>query len=480
MSSRRGDRRADLVARHQRDVVDREDVRRVGHRHGERAVAAEGDGDRLVALGRGAREQVGRGHVDLEDVQVEVVEAVALGDGARELLGRQVAAASSTCSGVVPDGRAVSIACSTRSLGARPSSTITSVRKRGPPRRREARDPVPGPACDGRRASAPSVGGRVGRRWGTLGVLMSGTDGPRRRAHHVDGAGRPGPGLEAQRALADQDLQAIHHRAPSLRAAARSGCRRPGRPGPPRTRTRRASAPSGRSLSVASASPRPTAVQFTSRSAGGVVRRARRGRRRAPRRARGAVPDRDVGGPGVAQRPGGGARAAARAEDERGAAAGRLGERREQARRVGVVGADRPVRLEASACWPRRSRPRRRRRVRERERGLLVRDRDVRARGSRRRQRPDGLGQQLGRDRQELVAPRGRQPERLQRRVVHRGRAAVGDRPAEDAGRLRRTGSALRRVLARRAPRACGCRRRRRGRTAPWSTRSCGRRSRRG
>ena len=41
MSSRLGDRGADLVAGHQRDVVDREDVRRVGHRDEQRALVDE-------------------------------------------------------------------------------------------------------------------------------------------------------------------------------------------------------------------------------------------------------------------------------------------------------------------------------------------------------------------------------------------------------------------------------------------------------
>ena len=46
-----------------------------------------GDGHRAVALGRGGAQQVGGRHVDLEDAEVEVIEAVALGDRARELLG---------------------------------------------------------------------------------------------------------------------------------------------------------------------------------------------------------------------------------------------------------------------------------------------------------------------------------------------------------------------------------------------------------
>ena len=84
MSSRRRDRDADLVAGHDRDVVDREDVRRVGHRDQQRALVGERDRHRLVALGDAGGDEVGGGHVDLEDAEVEVVEAVALGERARE------------------------------------------------------------------------------------------------------------------------------------------------------------------------------------------------------------------------------------------------------------------------------------------------------------------------------------------------------------------------------------------------------------
>src|SRR3712207_8732109 len=52
-----GDGRADLVARHERDVVDGEDVRRVGHRHEQAVLADARDGHRLVALGGGGRSE---------------------------------------------------------------------------------------------------------------------------------------------------------------------------------------------------------------------------------------------------------------------------------------------------------------------------------------------------------------------------------------------------------------------------------------
>jgi hypothetical protein len=92
MSSRLADGGADLEARHDRDVVDRQDVGRVGHGDEQRALVDVGDRDRLVALGRRGAEQVRGGHVDREVGEVEVVEAVALGDAAGELLLGDVAA----------------------------------------------------------------------------------------------------------------------------------------------------------------------------------------------------------------------------------------------------------------------------------------------------------------------------------------------------------------------------------------------------
>ena len=83
---RRGDRRADLVAGHHRDVVDRQHVRRVGHGDQQRAVGGERDRHGLVALDRGGRDQLGRVGIDPVLLQVEVVEPEALRDGAGELL----------------------------------------------------------------------------------------------------------------------------------------------------------------------------------------------------------------------------------------------------------------------------------------------------------------------------------------------------------------------------------------------------------
>ncbi len=83
---RRGDRRADLVAGHHRDVVDREHVRRVGHGHEQRAVAGERDRHGLVAPDRGRADELGRIGLDAVELEVEVVEAEPLGDGAGELV----------------------------------------------------------------------------------------------------------------------------------------------------------------------------------------------------------------------------------------------------------------------------------------------------------------------------------------------------------------------------------------------------------
>ena len=64
------------------DVVDGEDVGRVGHRDQQRLPVDEADRQRPVAAGGVDRDQVCRGHVDLVGGEVDVVVAVALGDGA--------------------------------------------------------------------------------------------------------------------------------------------------------------------------------------------------------------------------------------------------------------------------------------------------------------------------------------------------------------------------------------------------------------
>ena len=82
-----GDGDAAVERRRDLDVVDREHVGRVGHRHQQRLFVDEADRQRPVAARRVDRDQVGRRHVDLVGGEVDVVEAVALGDRARELVG---------------------------------------------------------------------------------------------------------------------------------------------------------------------------------------------------------------------------------------------------------------------------------------------------------------------------------------------------------------------------------------------------------
>ena len=98
------DGRAHLVAGHQRDVVDGEDVARVDHRDQQRAVVEDLDRHRAVALGRARGQQVGGRHVDPEDAEVDLVDAEALGDDARELVGRQDAALDEHLAGAPPVG----------------------------------------------------------------------------------------------------------------------------------------------------------------------------------------------------------------------------------------------------------------------------------------------------------------------------------------------------------------------------------------
>ena len=82
----RGHRGAHLVAGHDRDVVDREHVRGVGHRDQQRAFGDERHGHGLVPLDRGRGDQLGRVGVDLVVADRDVVEPEALRDRARELV----------------------------------------------------------------------------------------------------------------------------------------------------------------------------------------------------------------------------------------------------------------------------------------------------------------------------------------------------------------------------------------------------------
>src|SRR4051794_14346271 len=113
---------------------------------------------------------------------------------------------SSTSSGVVAPSRAACTAASARSRSANPSSTMTSVRNRGPACRWRGRV-MPSAGAGGAIGSgAGSVGAATGRRWGKLGRLIATACGP---AHHVQRSDPPGPYLEAPRALADEDLETV-------------------------------------------------------------------------------------------------------------------------------------------------------------------------------------------------------------------------------------------------------------------------------
>ncbi len=131
--------------------------------------------------------------------------------------------------------------------------------------------------------------------------------------------------------------------------------------------------------------------------------------------------------PGLAQRVDHGPRGAAGAQHQRRGAVGRAGQRGEEARGVGVVGVDDAVGLERERVRGADGARGLARHVGDGERGLLVRDRRVDAAEAERGQRAHGLGEQVRRQRQPLVAPV--QPEHGERRVVHLRRARVGHRP---------------------------------------------------
>jgi hypothetical protein len=84
-----GDRGADLQARHDREVVHRDDVGGIGHRDEQRALAGVGDRHGVVAPGGGDGDEARGGHVDLEGGEVDVLEAMALCERAGEVVGAQ-------------------------------------------------------------------------------------------------------------------------------------------------------------------------------------------------------------------------------------------------------------------------------------------------------------------------------------------------------------------------------------------------------
>src|SRR3954452_2244111 len=114
---------------------------------------------------------------------------------------------SRTSSGALPASRAAWTAASARSRSVKPSSTMTSVRKRGPPCRRRG-CVIPSAAAGGAAggSGAGGIASATGRRWGKLGRLGLTAGGP---AHHVQRSDAPGPDLKAPRALADEDLETV-------------------------------------------------------------------------------------------------------------------------------------------------------------------------------------------------------------------------------------------------------------------------------
>ena len=110
-----GDRDAAVEPGHHLDVVDREDVGRVGHRQQQRLLVDVADRHRPVAAGGAVGEQVRRAHVDLVGAEVDVVEAVALGDRAGELVGVDHALLEQQRLRRAAGGCAPRDACSTRS-----------------------------------------------------------------------------------------------------------------------------------------------------------------------------------------------------------------------------------------------------------------------------------------------------------------------------------------------------------------------------
>ena len=106
--------------------------------------------------------------------------------------------------------------------------------------------------------------------------------------------------------------------------------------------------------------------------------------------------------------------------------------RRDQRRRVGVVGADLALRAKGERVGGTDRPGAGRGGMRQRQSPLLVGDRHVGAGEPGAGEGRDGFGEQLGGHGQELIAPLA-QAGSGQRRILDRRRAAVGDRPAQDA-----------------------------------------------
>src|SRR5436305_12868944 len=113
---------------------------------------------------------------------------------------------SRSCSGVMPRLRLSSIARSTRSRSTNPSSTNTSVRKRPPPPRFRGAV-TPEFACS--EASSLEAGSEepTARRCGVS--LMATASALKSRPHHFDRRRLAGKALKAERALTEQQLEAV-------------------------------------------------------------------------------------------------------------------------------------------------------------------------------------------------------------------------------------------------------------------------------
>ena len=88
----RDDDRLDAQVGQHRQVVEREDVRRIRHRDDQRLVVAEADRDRLQAAQRRLGHELHRGDVGVQLVEAHVLQPEALGDGQRQLIGVDQAA----------------------------------------------------------------------------------------------------------------------------------------------------------------------------------------------------------------------------------------------------------------------------------------------------------------------------------------------------------------------------------------------------
>ena len=394
----------------------------------------------------------------LKTREVDVVEAVALGERDGDALGADRAALEQHAIG----GRAGrrrrprSPRAPARASTGRARRSPRSASAAAPPRaaRRahavgadEARSPA-------RRAARPAAGTPT----------QPSRSPSAARAHRFKRCNAPGPALEAERALRDEDREAVDGRRRRRSRAALSKRGGSGRVDEVdnlliATKQHRNPAPSvlsassrartfvhahGRGVHEQIGGPRARRSRSTPRSSASASRALRR-----------AVPDGDrARRPRAAPRP---PRARCRRRRARCALrpARSSADRRDQARarrccrprscrrarNVSVLAA--PIARAAAVA-----------RVGERERGVLVRDRDVGADEAGRRQRPHGLLEQLGRQRQQLVAPAA-QAERRERGA----RASPASGCERPASRGRRGGPGAlggrSRALRRRAARRC-------------------------